>query len=146
MIDNLADNIDDFFDDFFKEFHSSKTSSTINKWFLKWSWSYTRILNTILKTLKQWNNEDSLDYLNRIKTINFNNFYSDNVDITNSRINNIISKAVDIELPFYEALETFWENVIWKISVHWIEDLSKLETYYWEVFNKYKYNFNLIEF
>jgi hypothetical protein len=145
-IENLAENIEDFFDDFFRKFHSSKTSSTVNTWFWKWSWSYTRTLNTILKTLKQWDNEKNIDYLNRIKTINFNNFYSDDIDITNNRIKNIIWKSTDIELPFKEALENFWENVIWKINLHWKEDLSKLKIYYSETFNKYKYIFDLIEF
>ena len=139
--EHLAENIEDFFDNFFEKFHSSHTSSTKNNFWI-WSWSYTRRLNTILKTLKQWNNEKSIDYLNRIKIINFKFFYSDDIDITNNRINNIIWKAKNIELPFYEALESFWENVIWNINIHWKEDLTKLKSYYSEVFQKYKYILN----
>jgi hypothetical protein len=136
--------IDSFLNKFNNTFITNKSHSSA-QWFWKWSWTYTTKIKTILNTLRINNWEDFFDYLERIKFLNFHNYFinTDNLDWT---INNIMTNSKNLNLWFFDALENFWENSILQIK---LIDASKkdkqnknnsfswLEKYYSNTFKKY---------
>ncbi len=134
-IEKTVNQIEKLLSNIFEKFHTSKTSSTkalklsstSNFW--TWSWSYTRKIRKVLNILKKQSWEKNIDYLNRIKIINFHTFY-DNSFITDNQVSNIINNSENKNLGFFDALDNFSRNVIDKIKIHNSEDITKLSSYF----------------
>jgi len=136
--------IDIFFNRFFDDFETNKAHSGNNIKMWKSSWGYTSAIRTIFKTLRKTEQETSLEYLERIKILNFHNHYS-NTDRIEPKIFNIINYSENIDLWFFDALEKFWTNSILKIKLkHKAKDdktnkdwtLSWVNDFYNEIFKK----------
>ena len=132
----LSEKIDHFLNNIIQDFNPSTSHST-DIHFNKWNWNYTNLIRRkIFRKLKKLNHESNLEHLNRIKILNFNNFFvwADNLWWD---MENIISSSKNISLWFYEALENFWINTISNIVLKWNKFLT-LSEYYSKVFEKHK--------
>lgn len=109
-INKLVKAINIFLDNLIDKFSAPMTSSTLGNWFWVWSWWITKnIRQYILLKLKQEPLEEGIDYLNRIKYLNWLELLGiEWKDITKSRL-----------LLIYKAFETHWNRLFfdWLISI-----------------------------
>lgn len=136
----FSSKINQFINNITQDFNSAQSHSQAVD-FVKWNWKYTNIIRKkLLQRLKKLNSETYLEHIERIKILNFNTFFmwSENLSWDTE---NIMKSSADINLPFFESLENFWENTIKNINLKW-NNFTRLAEYYNEVFQKHK---NLLE-
>lgn len=129
-IQNISKSIQELLEEILLKFNPNILSSTIND--KTWSASgwYSKAFNHyFIRELEKRDSENDIEYLNRIKIVNWKSLLDIDSFSNYRRVINIINCAKDKNYPFFEALIKFSE-IIEKLWESWKRDLVYLNNYY----------------